>query len=363
MGATQTAGSRDTERDMDRATNGERDPLAGIPEELQIQLGAALDWMENRTQTSDKGVRLEVDGEEVELREWSAQDLATCFEAEGSEAEPYREAVLGLALVLKVRTDLEEEDLDALQVDLGLFPDVFSRLERTIDAAVLRGGLVAARNLSRFREILLAFRSKAEARAVSEEQRQREKRRTTLQATGKVFHPSAPAGSGSAADRVRKPHLSQMEKLHERVHRAAEAATRQAEQTRRQRAALPRLATGRQRVRFPYLFLAVVVMALAHWGLLLHARAVGTQEPTLDRQAWERLVPLERTFVAGGVFYGTVSRDWHEMGYRDRRDRFERLIERARLSGFEAVVLQDSAGAFEARWSAGGVAQVWTNGS
>jgi hypothetical protein len=62
----------------------------------------------------------------------------------------------------------------------------------------------------------------------------------------------------------------------------------------------------------------------------------------------------------GGVFYGTVTQDWHQMPYQEKRDRFERLQRRAGDAGFDAVLLTDEAGRFQARWTQGGVPEIWT---
>ena len=327
------------------------DPLSGVPEELQIHLGDALDWIENRTEAFDGGVRLAIDTETAELREWSIQDLTSCFDVEEPEAEPYREAITALALLLKIREDLrsiedggdtiEEEDLEEFRGHSRLIATVLERIQRAIDASVLRGSLVGARNLSRMRELVGAYRQSSGLTLEEMEKRRREARRKNLTGTGKEFSPAAPAPTRKTAARRRR-------------------RTKPATQPQKKIKKAPNLRPYTEPLRFPWAFSAMIVLAIVYWGLNLQAESSMTHEPSLDSAAWERILPLEDTFTAGGILYATIAREeWGQLPYRDRLDRFTRLHQRAELAGFDAVILTDESGDFAAQWSEGSLAQIW----
>jgi len=334
-----------------------------LPETLKPYHAKALDWMGAHGETFDKGVRVRLDDDDMEFRGWSIQDLTTCIHSEEPDAGPMQEVVRAFALLLKVRDDLgkfEERKaegnepaarfLPVLETDLNLFADTFDRIEKAIDATVLRGGLVSARNLSRFRDHLLTYRHRASG-SLDEAMKAQKEQADTLRVERMPVGPSEPV----------RPAVAPRLKSHTQSTSPATARARKGKAKRKLPRPRVRAALAQERMRFPVVFFLIIVLAVTRWGILAYGHAVSNHEPVLDPAVVEELVPLKDSLAVGGVLYGTVDDDWHGFPYRDRRERFDRLQDRASQAGFLAVVLVDEAGAFEARWRRGGIPEVWTD--
>jgi hypothetical protein len=337
--------------------------LDDFPETLKPYIGRAVDWLQARGETFDRGVRVQMDDDEIEFRGWSVQDVTGSLHSEDPAAAPMGEVLRAFALMLKARDDLKEyeerrEDGDeqavrfaaVLESDLNLFTETFDRVDKAIDATVLRGGLVSARNLSRFRDLLLTYRHGMTE--VLETAREAQKRLADTERVERIRpEPAGPARPEAVPRPQKGPRPAPLAK--------AKARRAKAKRERPRASASPHAIN--EPIRFPVVFFLIVVLAVTRWGILAYGNAVSNHEPVLEPAAVEELVPMRESVAAGGVLYGTVDDNWHGLPYRDRRERFDRLQDRASNAGFLAVVLVDEAGAFKARWRRGGVAEVWTD--
>jgi hypothetical protein len=332
--------------------------LDDLPLEVRPYLEAALAGLKSRTEDMDgQGVRLFLGEGELLFSDWSASDLRGCLEDSRPAAEAWREVVRTLAFLLKVREDLSSHRsrspgsddpgpafVPMFERDLDLFADTFTRIEESIDSAVLRGELVSARNLSRFRDLLLPYRLQSRL-ALDEVRRESEEYRRKQQATDATPRNGVKAPLATGKRKPRKP-----------------AASPKAPDPRKELIHAPfrtTLEPTRTPYRFPIYLVLLVALALARWGMGIHHEAIANPEPSFSGPEVSRFLPHEGTFAAGGVLYATVGSEWAELGQRSRVDRFRRLCQAAEKHGFTGVVLLDQTGNFTARWSRGRIPTVW----
>jgi hypothetical protein len=339
--------------------------LDDLPPEVLPYLEAALAGLKSRTEdVPSQGVRLFLGEGELLFSDWTAGDLRGCLEDSRPAAEAWREVVRTLAFLLKVREDLSSyrsrttggDDpgpafVPMLERDLDLFADTFTRIEESIDAAVLRGELVGARNLSRFRDLLLPYRLQSRL-ALDEVRRESEEYHRKQQASEATPRAGVKAPLAKGKRKPARPTAAD----------SAAAATQKAPDPRGQLINAP-FRTSLEPVRAPYRFpiylVLLVALALSRWAMGIHHRAIANPEPSFSGPEVTRFLPHESTFAAGGVLYATVGSDWDELERKSRIDRFARLCKSAEKRGFAGVVLLDPAGDFVARWSRGSIPMVW----
>lgn len=325
---------------------------SSAPPDLKPWLDAARSRIAEGGEPTDNGCRLSLGGEAVEFREWRLDALVSCFGDAGPDSVAQREVLFGLAFLLRVQEGLDSGSVteDSLERHLEAFNGAFERLDAAIDDSVLRGGLVGARNLSRFRDLLISWRTRVEV-AVAEVRQAREK---AARAAERKPAPRKPPAGMSLQTRISE--FSSPASADRETVRAQ--ASRPASSRRTRSFARPRT-EARRAGTFPVLYALLALLGLGYWGMVLHAGAVANTEPGLDRTDISRVVPVEGAFSAGHVLYGTIDGSWRDMGHQDRLERFRRLRDMAERAGFEGVVLTDSQGDFAAEWSQGGIPRIW----